>query len=253
MTKLTSLLLIIIFFISLFVGIVIGVIVKPQDSTPTPTTKISSEPIEPIGIFLVLGVENFDDEVLSLESAWHVTINRTPLDGESYIEVVLVAKYPFAASQVTSTSQEIYLKQHPPIQFPRYYLDNLNSSELFNSIPVLNRSEIFFEHVIVLDEYAMNYIINLSNAKPQAPPPMSETTFCKPWDDPAHALSRQRNILVNLCSHQENILEYNNFMHVFELFPSHMKSTLSQEQIMDFWQEYVQPTPRPIIECKIYP
>ena len=139
MTKLTSLFLIIIFFLCLLVGIGIGVSVTPP---PTPTPPPTSTPIECelLASILVLGIQDFDNEELYLESAWQVIILKTPLHEGDYIEVVMLPKYPLTPGQVTNPNHNKYLEPHDPIPFPRDYLENLYSFDLLNAIPLVNLS-----------------------------------------------------------------------------------------------------------------
>ena len=137
---------------------------------------------------------------------------------------------------------EKMFKEDPENPINAFYLaENHKQSESYNE-------------VVVLDEYAMNYVIELTNINPQLPPvPPTESTFCKPWDDPQHCHDIQHNILETLCAPPQNILEYTNFIRVFDLVSDHLKATLSQNDILDFWQiNFGLDTP-PTISCKIYP
>lgn len=254
MSKLTSLFLIIIFFICLLVGVYIGRIANPSTPETIPTLTPATNPSITIGSILVLGMNNFEDEQIYLESAWVATINAISHDNGNQIEVVLVGLYPLSAGQLTSAKQSQYLIPHQPIVFPKAYLENLHAFELLNSIPILNRVDIFFNDVVIVDEFGMNYIIELTNTNPQLPPPPpTENTFCRPWDNPQHAQEIQHNILETLCAPPQNILEYTNFIRVFDLVPNHLVSTLSQEDILALWQVNINLNTPPSISCKIFP
>jgi hypothetical protein len=251
MTKLTSLFLIIIFFLSVFIGITVGFTFKQGQVTPTPTSTTCSVSVDTVGSLIVIGVNDFNAEEIYLESAWFVTINRTQQASEILIEVLLVSAYPLTAGQNPSPSQAQYLEEHPAIVFPREFLNNLEDSTPLQTLAIFKQP--IYQDVIVIDEYAMNYIIELTNANPVLPPP-TDTTFPKPWEDPPMALLIQHNLLQNLCSPPQNILEYQNFTQVFNLFPDHFKSTLTPEDILAFWQVYVTNQTSPVtVTCSIYP
>lgn len=254
MSKLTSLFLIIIFFISLIVGIIIGGTVTEAQTTVTPSPGKSPDPSNTIGSVLFLGASSLEDEQIYLESAWIATINTSKDVGGNKIEIVLVAIYPSPPGEITPPNQNQYTTPHQPIMFPKDYLNNPKNFEPLHAIPVLNRTDIFFEDVVIVDEYGMNYIIALTNADPQLPPPPpTEATFCQPWDDPQHAHDLQHNILETLCAPPQNITEYTNFIRMFDLIPNHLVSTYSQEEILDLWQENIKPNSPPTISCKIFP
>jgi hypothetical protein len=254
MSKLTSLFLIIIFFICLFVGIYLGGIVKPPDEPPPPILPEPSNGIIPIGSVLVLGVNNFEDEKIYLESIWLARISTNSDTKGNHVEVDLVGLYPLSAGQVTNPNQSQYVVPHPPINFPKAYLDDLNARELLNTVPILNRTDFFFEDVVVLDEYGMNYIIELTNINPQLPPPPpTESTFFNPWEDPQHAHDIQHNILEIICDPPQNILKYTNFTRVFDIMPHHIVSTISPDDILALWQVNINLNTPPTISCNIFP
>jgi hypothetical protein len=253
MTRLTSLFLIIIFFLSLFIGITVGVTFKQGQKTPTPTTASSPIANETIGSLLVLGVNNFEDEEIYLESAWQVILSKTQRDGNETIDVVMVSIYPPANNKASEPNIRPYLEPHPPISFPKSYLEDLSVFNVLNRIPILNRSEIYFQDVIVIDEYAMNFIIELTNSEPVLPPDsINENSFIKPWEAPQEALDLQRNILDTLCSPPQNILSYANFIHVFSLYPEKFKTNLTIEEIIGFWQLHFDKPIPPVVNCRIY-
>jgi hypothetical protein len=251
MSKLTSLFLIIIFFISLFVGIIIGVTMNEAKTTATPTQLITTPGIVQIGSVLVLGVNNIEDEIIYLESAWLASIRAKSNNEGNYIEVDLVGLYPLSVGQVTSPNQSQYTDPHPPIEFPKAYLDNLDARELLNTIPVLTWTDFYYQDVVVLDEYGMNYIIELTNINPQFPPPHS--TFINAWEDPQLAHDVQHNILETICAPPQNILAYTNFTRVFDIMPAHLVSTLSPNDILALWQVNINLNTPPTVSCSIFP
>lgn len=251
MSKLTSLFLIIIFFICLFVGIYLGGIAKSPDEPPPPILPEPSNGIISIGSVLVLGMNDFEEEKIYLESAWLARISTISHTEGDRIEVLLVGLYPLSSGQVTNPTQTEYVVPHPPIEFPKAYLDNLSDFELLKTVPILNRTDIFFNDVVVLDEYGMNYIIELTNINPQLPPPPS--TFINPWEDPQHSHDIQHNILEIICDPPQNILKYTNFTQVFDIMPNHVVSTLSPNDILALWQVYINLDTPPAISCNIYP
>lgn len=251
MSKLTSIILIIIFIVSLIIGITIGAIV-PDSGGETPTW----QPPGPgnISTVLVLGVNNFVDPEIYLESAWLVTVSQTQRNGENFIDLVLVAIYPGTTQQFTNPGQNIYLERHNPMVFPKAFLTNLQAKELLYSLPVMVGSEIYFQDVVVLDEYAMHYLIALTNLNPVLPELGGErNAFILPWNHPKRAHTMQHNILETLCAPPQNLLKYQNFLLGFDLIPNHLKTTLNNPRIVAFWQANVNLDPLPTINCGIYP
>jgi hypothetical protein len=254
MTRLTSLFLIVIFLVCLVLGILGGFLLKPPPIQITETPTFTPKVIDPVARILVLGVKNFEDEVLYLESVWQVTVLKTSNAAENNLEVILVARYPFSAGQGRKPWELQYLEPHPPIPFPSIYLDNLHAFELLNTNQLIKRSDFYFDEVIVVDEYAINYLLELTNLNPALPPdPPGEDTFVKPWDAPLTALDLQNKILQALCGSPHHILNRANFEHIFDLLAAHMKTTLSPEEIIAFWQVHINLPNTPTITCKIYP
>jgi hypothetical protein len=251
MSKLTSLFLIIIFFVFLTLGIIIGGIVKPPpEETITPSLPEPTNGTTVLFTALVLGVNNFEDENIYLKSAWVATISSISDFEGNRIEAFLVGVYPMSPEQVTTQSQRQYIVPHPPIELPKSYLDNLFDTEILKTVPVLNRTDIFYEDVVVLDEYGMNYIIELTNLNPQFPPPLA--AFTNPWENPEHAHDIQHNILESICDPPQNILQYTNFTRVFDIMPDHIVSTSSQLEIESLWQVNINLNEPPTITCNIH-
>ena len=120
---------------------------------------------------------------------------------------------------------------------------------------MLNQTDNFFQHVIVLDEYAMNHLIALTNLNPQLPVQApTENSFIHPWDDPQRSHEMQHNILETLCAPPQHILNYDNFLLGFTIIPAHLKTNLSNELIVESWFTKINlVTPPPTISCSIYP
>jgi hypothetical protein len=253
MSKLTSLFLIVIFLICLFIGIFLAEYIDPDnlETTPTPTLTPTIPPEIKIDPVLILGMTNFEDEQIFLESAWHATFSSNSRDDGYQINIDLFAIYPPSAGSMTDSNLTQYHIAHPPIVFPKAYLDNLDVREFIKTNPLLNQSDVFFEDVVVLDEYAMNYIIELTNTNPILPP--TGSSFCNPWDDPQNCHDIQHHILETLCSPPQNILRYTNFIRVFDVVPNHLKSTLSQDRILSLWQLSTNLNTPPQISCDIFP
>ena len=135
MTKLTSVILIIIFAVSLIIGITVGISFENAKTTPTPTVWTAPQTGHSIGTLLVLGVNNFTDEEIYLESAWLVTITQSHSDGGNFLDVILVGIYPGAPGGFSNSTQSEYLQPHAPIVFPRAYLNNLNAYQMLNTDP----------------------------------------------------------------------------------------------------------------------
>lgn len=257
MNKLTSLFLIAIFFLSLCAGIVIGSSIVGgggETLVATYTAVQASSTNQTLASILVLGVNGIENDVIYLESAWLITILQSEIEDQASLDVIMVALYPISSEQVSNPGQSIYVKPHEPIVFPKEYLGSMETIQLLNAVPLLNRSDIYIEEVIVVDEFAMNYIIALTNTNPdysQAEP--TENTFLKPWDDPETVLQIQHNILETLCSPPQNLLKYEHFSQVLGLSTDHYRSTLSAEEIISLWQVIINLDPPPTVECEIYP
>ena len=251
MSKLTSIILIIIFIVSLIVGILIGITVDPEPPDPTPW-----QPPDPsnISTVLVLGVNNFVDPEIYLESAWIATISQSRRNGEDFVALALVAIYPGSAQQFTDPELGEFLQPHEPMIFPKLFLSNPFARELLYSLPVMVGTEIYFQDVVVVDEVALNYLIALTNLNPvlpvQAPP---DGSFLLPWDDPQRSHLMQHNILETLCAPPQNLLSYENFLQAFTLIPNHLRTTLSNPRIVAFWQSNINVDPAPTIDCGIFP
>jgi hypothetical protein len=242
MSKLTSIFLILIFLVSLILGILLGGEVSPPDPTSTAPVPISKNIT--ISTVLVLGVNNFEDNYL--ESVWIATLSRSQVNGENIIELILVSVYP-------GGGLDEFLTPHQPIPFPEAYLYNLEAFELLNSLPVLQGTDIYFQDVVVIDEFGMNYLIALNNLNPTPEQAPFENTFILPWDDPQRSHTMQRNILETLCAPPQNLLQYENFLKVFNLSPHHLKTTLATEEIVLYWLTNINLEPPPTINCFIYP
>jgi hypothetical protein len=254
MQKLTSLFLIIVFLIFLAIGILIGGFFPGGDRTVTPTVEETVITVIPTRTILVLGVNNFVDEEIFLESAWKVTIHQSYRRGVSYFDVVLESLYPVHSNPETYSNPDPYLTAHDPILFPRAYFENLKLFAPLYTIPAVNCSEFFFEEVIVIDEYAMNFLIELTKANPTlSPPPPTVETFQKPWDNPQASHDLQHETLITLCSPTLNILREDNFARVFDLIPEHFKTTISVEDIINFWWDNFDLPSPPSVNCQIFP
>ncbi|MEN8243015.1 MAG: hypothetical protein ABFS17_13945 [Chloroflexota bacterium] len=253
MSKLTSIILIIIFIVSLIVGVSIGLSVAPgEGSDPEPWSTPDTPNL--ISTVLVLGVNNFVDPEIYLESAWIVTISQSQRSGGNFIDLTLVAIYPGNAQQFTNPEQSEFLQPHDPMAFPKLFLGNPSARELLYSLPVMVDTEIYFQDVVILDEFAMNYLIALTNLNPVLPvQPPPEGSFLLPWDDPQRAHLMQHNILETLCAPPQNLLNYENFLQAFTLIPNHLRTTLSNPRIVAFWQSNINLDPAPTINCGIYP
>ena len=182
------------------------------------------------------------------------TVSQSQRNGEKFVDLALVAIYPGSAQQFTNPELGEFLQPHDPMVFPKLFLSNLSAKELLHSIPVMLGTEIYYQDVVVLDEFAMNYLIALTNLNPvlpvQAPP---EGSFILPWDDPPRAHLMQHNILETLCAPPQNLLRYENFLQAFNLIPNHLRTTLSNPRIAAFWQANFNLGPLPTINCGIYP
>lgn len=256
MTKLTSLFLIIIFIVSLFIGIAVGVSVKVGQITPTPTNTKPPITSKSIGSILVLGVTNFDDEEIYLESAWVVSISKYQAVTGNLVEALVVGHYPVAPgqSQMNDPNKKDLLSKHEPIVFPRAFLEDISNFNLLNSLPVIDLSNIYFQDVVIIDEYAMNYLVELAKPEPQIPPaPVTENTFVKPWNNPLAAQNVQTTLLSFLCAPPHYILRQDNFVRVFDLLPGHFKTTVSIEDVINFYRSDILESSETTINCSIIP
>ena len=187
-----------------------------------------------IGTLLVLGVNNFTDEEIYLESAcgyYHPITQR----GGKFPRCNLGRHYPVAVGQFPNSPQSKYLQPHAPIVFPRDYLNNLNDFQLLNTIPKVYE----YRQLLSARDYlgrirGANYLIALTNLNPQLPVQApTENSFIRPWNDPQRSYEMQDNILETLCAPPQHILNYDNFLLGFTIIPSLLKTTLSNELIVE--------------------
>jgi len=240
----------ILFGLSIVVGVSIGMMFKDAISA---TATLTPPPIEATeypqlkDTILILGVDSLESERPLLEGAWLVTLcNKNDHDSEA-LHFILITLYPVIPENVTSVEQSYLTKAHAAIP-----IDPNNISGLKEISPLSITTETW-SHVIILDEFAMNLIVSLTNPNIQKPyPTLSPNTFIKSWENPIKAFSQHRAILITLCEEPDTYAQFNTIQEIVRLNNRHIKTNLTDDGLINLWQ-LVNFSAGKKIFCDLYP
>lgn len=213
------------FLVSLYIGFSIGKIIKEgQDDYLAVQSQTASYPYPSLmteKTILIAGVETLETPRSVLESAWLLSYQ------EDIMELKLTPLYPVAE---TAHLFE-YLGPHPPIMVSTENLDE------FKTLPVLTGQGVSWDDVILIDEYALNMIIETTSAVPNlASPKKVAQTLEKAWIDPDKTLAQQKNIITYLCSHPKPFGNLESIQNLLNLIPNHIHTTLTEDYLLSQWQ-----------------
>lgn len=238
-----------VFGFSLILGLALGFyitsIFKPQ-TTPTPPLPDHS-PSTSLGTFLIVGIDHISPDQTVLVSAWLLTpYLDDPADHQ--INVLFKALYPITTAMVTSPEMIAFSQPHDAIP-----ITSLEDEFFFSLIP-LSLMNATWEHTIVIDDQAMNTIIELSDPKGCSPAPTpAPTLFKSSWLFPDEALEQQKSIIQHLCAHPEEFMRIDVINQIVDLIPNNLASTLSKEELISLWQVNINIGNKVSLVCNIFP
>jgi hypothetical protein len=244
----------ILFSMSLVVGIIFAIIISNSmkdldldiDRTITPT---KTDDVNPEDTYLIIGVDSLAGQTHNLEGAWLATLCSEEDHASDAIHIVLITLYPILSENINNFELRKYANPHDPIQIDR---NDLNS---IASIPPVAMSEEPWDHVIILDEVAMNTAIHLNDINISDPiPTPSLDTFIKPWEDPARSFQQQSSIIKTLCDEPEAYGKLATIQRIIDLSESNLLVYFQGQNLSLFklWQ-MVDLQPGETVECELYP
>ena len=236
---------------SIVVGIILAIIIS-NGMTPDLGITPSPQPYSASGLedtYLILGVENLTGQTHNLEGAWLATLCTEEDHTSEAIHIILMTLYPILSDNINNFELRKYANPHAPIQFDP---NDLNS---IASIPPVAMADEPWDHVIILDEVAMNTAIYLNDVNNSDPiPTPSADTFIKPWNDPARAFQQQSSIITTLCDEPEAYGKLTTIQRIIELTGSHLLFSFQDhdQSLFSLWQ-VVDLQPGETVECELYP
>ncbi|NIW44821.1 MAG: hypothetical protein GWN14_08730 [candidate division Zixibacteria bacterium] len=238
----------ILFILSIIAGIILGKMITDGGIEPTPTPTPPQEIIPEVNdTILFIGVNSLEAETPLLEGAWLATLSMNNNHDDNIIQILLITLYPILPEHVNSLEKAYLAEPHAPIQIDPNHL------EKFREIKPIFDTDQEWTHIIVVDEYAMNLIISLTNPNLSLPiPAPSPNTFIKSWENPVGAYQQHRAIIKTLCEEPENFALYNTILEIVNLNNSHLKTNLTKEGLIQIWQ-LVNYSVGKNVECKPFP
>jgi hypothetical protein len=216
-----------VFSMSLFIGVSIG---KMMQKEKEPSLEEETQILTPKSLethkILIAGVDDLTYSQARLESVWLAEF------AEGSLEISLRPLYPVASTP----NHYSYLIPHDPIYVSTTDLEGLRSVEL------LRAQNVDWSDVIMLDEWAMDILIETTMDDIQSvssPGDLVTSSLPKVWEDPNAALYLQENIVQFLCEHVGPFAKQESILYLMALIPNHIKSTLSRDDILNQWELWI--------------
>ena len=77
--------------------------------------------------------------------------------------------------------------------------------------------------------------------------------FKKPWENPNATYRQQSSVLKNVCDNPEAFFEYNVASKLISLYPDHILSTLTANELFRIWQINVNVGEHVSVSCEFIP
>ena len=221
MEKYKNLIILIIIFVGLVSGFLIGTSINDPTEIDSTDNNLMPDLIDSgsTKFFLIVGVNDIHETTTELESLWLVEVE----DGSFNIK--LNSLYP--SSENTS-----YQSPHEPIM-----VSSAAPMEIFEVgfLPIES-----IDHLIILDKAAFWTLIQLSDLSVDLPIDHNQGTnfddYPHVWEAPIQSLDYQTGVISYLCKHSAPFSEAERVDEMIKLINNYLFTDLSIEQILSYWQ-----------------